>query len=162
MKNIRSSKGQDGFIGALLGLIVIGFVAYMMFVSLFFAVAVPMAINYDNEKEVEERAQYTDLEWIQKEGYDAAQLRYCSKDPNRQYDTFSCTDTIEEWSKTPSAKKVILKGLHSNAKGEWMTENVYYIIQPSNGFEVARYPSMSKVACNYAYEGRTYKCDPSL
>ena len=157
MKNIKSNKSQGGFIGIL----VLIAVAYFVLVPVFFMGATFWAVGYDAEKEAEERAQYTDLEWIQKEGYDAAQRRYCSKDPNRQYDTFSCTDTIEEWSKTPSAKKVILKGLGSNAKDEWMTENRYYAIQ-KDGMEVTRYKSMSKVPCNYAYEGRTYKCDPSL
>ena len=157
MKNIKSNKSQGGFIGIL----VLIAVAYFIIVPIFFMGASIWAVSYDAEKEAEERAQYTDLEWIEKEGYDAAQLRYCSQDPNRQYDTFSCTDTIEEWSKTPSAKKVILKGLGSNAKDEWMTENRYYAIQ-KDGMEVTRYKSMSKVPCNYAYEGRTYKCDPSL
>ena len=157
MKNIKSNKSQGGFIGIL----VLIAAAYFIIVPIFFMGASIWAVSYDAEKAAEERAQYTDLEWIQKEGYDAAQRRYCSKDPNRQYDTFSCTDTIEEWSKTPSAKKVILKGLGSNAKDEWMTENRYYAIQ-NDGMEVMRYKSMSKVPCNYAYEGRTYKCDPSL
>ena len=157
MKNIKSNKSQGGFIGIL----VLIAVAYFIIVPIFFMGASIWAVSYDAEKEAEERAQYTDLEWIEKEGYDAAQRRYCSKDPNRQYDTFSCTDTIEEWSKTPSAKKVILKGLGSNAKDEWMTENRYYAIQ-KDGMEVTRYKSMSKFPCTYAYEGRTYKCDPSL
>ena len=157
MKNIKSNKSQGGFIGIL----VLIAAAYFIIVPIFFMGASIWAVSYDAEKEAEERAQYTDLEWIEKEGYDAAQRRYCSQDPNRQYDTFSCTDTIEEWSKTPSAKKVILKGLGSNAKDEWMTENRYYAIQ-KDGMEVTRYKSMSKVPCNYAYEGRTYKCDPSL
>ena len=160
MKNIKSNKREGGFIGALLGLVAGLFILYITVVTLLFGGAFMWA-DAVNEKNAEYRASFTDLEWIQKEGYDAAQRRYCSKDPNRQYDTFSCTDTIEEWSKTPSAKKVILKGLGSNAKDEWMTENRYYAIQ-KDGMEVTRYKSMSKVPCNYAYEGRTYKCDPSL
>ena len=160
MKNIKSNKREGGFIGALLGLVAGLFILYIIVVTLLFGGAFMWA-DAVNEKNAEYRAQFTDLEWIQKEGYDAAQRRYCSQDPNRQYDTFSCTDTIEEWSKTPSAKKVILKGLGSNAKDEWMTENRYYAIQ-KDGMEVTRYKSMSKFPCTYAYEGRTYKCDPSL
>ena len=155
MKNIRSSKSQGGFIGILILIAV----AYVILVPAFFLIAGLWASGYDAEKEAVERAQYSDLEWIQKEGYDAAQSRYCRKDPTRQYDTFSCTDTIEEWSKTPSAKKVILDGLHRNAYNKWKTDNVYYIIQPSNGFEVAKYPSMSKVPCTYEYLNKTYNCD---
>ena len=154
MKNIKSNKSQGGFIGIL----VLIAAAYFIIVPIFFMGASIWAVSYDAEKEAEERAQYTDLEWIQKEGYDAAQRRYCSKDPNRQYDTFSCTDTIEEWVQTPSAKKVILKGLHIKAKGEWMTENRYYAIQ-KDGFEVMRYRSMSKFPCTYTYLNKTYKCE---
>tara|TARA_R110001632_G_scaffold90448_1_gene194365 strand:+ start:477 stop:956 length:480 start_codon:yes stop_codon:yes gene_type:complete len=157
MKNIKSNKREGGFIGALLGLIVIGFILYITFVTLLFGGMFIWA-GAENEKAAEERAQYTDLEWIQKEGYATAQRRYCSKDPNRQYDTFSCTDTIEEWVQTPSAKKVILKGLHIKAKGEWMTENRYYAIQ-KDGFEVMRYRSMSKFPCTYTYLNKTYKCE---
>ena len=154
MKNIKSNKREGGFIGILL----ICAAAYFVLVPILFMGATFWAVGYDAEKAAEERAQYTDLEWIQKEGYDAAQRRYCSQDPNRQYDTFSCTDTIEEWVQTPSAKKVILDSLHRDAYGKWKTANVYYIIQ-SNGLAVSRYPSMSKVPCTYTYLDKTYKCE---
>ena len=157
MKNIKSNKREGGFIGALLGLVAGLFILYITVVTLLFGGAFMWA-DAVNEKNAEYRASFTDLEWIQKEGYDAAQRRYCSQDPNRQYDTFSCTDTIEEWVQTPSAKKVILKGLHIKAKGEWMTENRYYAIQ-KDGFEVMRYRSMSKFPCTYTYLNKTYKCE---
>jgi len=157
MKNIRSSKGQDGFIGALLGLIVIGFVAYMAFVSLFFAVAVPMAINYDNEKEAEERAQYTDTEWIVKKEYDQAMYR-CRDYPDRKYANFDCNWTSQQWATTPAAIKVITHKMGNIAEAAWAEENVTYYIIEGNPITQKRYPSMSKVPCTYTYLNKTYKC----
>jgi hypothetical protein len=157
MKNIRSSKGQDGFIGALLGLIVIGFVAYMAFVSLFFAVAVPMAINYDNEKEAEERAQYTDTEWIVKKEYDQAMYR-CRDYPDRKYANFDCNWTSAQWAITPAAIKVITHKMGNIAEAAWAEENVTYYIIEGNNITQKRYPSMSKVPCTYTYLNKTYNC----
>ena len=157
MKNIRSSKGQDGFVGALLGLIVIGFVAYMAFVSLFFAVAVPMAINYDNEKEAEERAQYTDTEWIVKKEYDQAMYR-CRDYPDRKYENFDCNWTSQQWATTPAAIKVITHKMGNIAEAAWAEENVTYYIIEGNPITQKRYPSMSKVPCTYTYLNKTYKC----
>ena len=159
MKNIKSNKSQGGFIGALLGLVAAGFILYITVVTLLFGGMFIWA-GAENEKAAEYRATFTDTEWIVKEEYDQAMSR-CTRYPDRKYANFDCNWTSAQWAQTPSAKKVILDGLHSKAKGEWMTENRYYAIQ-KDGFEVMRYRSMSKFPCTYAYEGRTYKCNPSL
>lgn len=157
MKNIRSSKGQDGFIGALVGLIAGLFILYVVVVALMFVVGF-IFVNKENTENREYRASFTDTEWIVKEGYENAQRRYCEEDPNRDYDTFKCSWTEAEWSKTPSAIKLIVRRLGNLAGQEWAEENVIHAIQ-KNGLAVKRYPSMSKVPCTYTYLNKTYNCE---
>ena len=157
MKNIRSSKSQDGFIGEILGFIVGAVILYVVIVTLMFVVGF-IAVAKEGKETREYRATFTDTEWIVKEEYENAQRRYCSEDPNRKYDTFSCSDTIEEWSTTPLAIKAIVPRVGNVAESTWAEENVYYVIQPSNGFSVERYPSMSEVPCTYTYLNKTYNC----
>ena len=155
MKNIRSSKSQDGF--GFIGIIIFLAFAYFVLIPLFFSFAMSWAINFDNEKEAEERAQYTDTEWIVKKEYDQAMYR-CRDYPDRKYANFNCNWTSAQWATTPPAIKAIAHKIGNRAEAEWAEENVTYYLIEGEPITQKRYPSMSKVPCTYTYLNKTYKC----
>jgi len=154
MKNIRSSKGQDGFIGALVGLIAGAFVLYVVFMTLVFVVGFAFVLEEDKE-----RATFTDTEWIVKEEYELARrIVKCITYPDRKYENFDCNWTEAEWATTPPAIKVIHKKLSLHAWTTWVKENTTYIVQ-DNGSTMRWYPEpTAENPCTYTYLDTTYNC----
>ena len=156
MKNIKSNKSQGGFIGALLGLVAGLFILYITVVTLLVGGLFIWA-GAENEKAAEERAQYTDTEWIVKEEYDQAMSR-CTRYPDRKYANFDCNWTSAQWATTPAAIKAITHTMGNIAEAEWAEENVTYYLIEGNPITQKRYPPMSKVPCTYTYLNKTYNC----
>ena len=157
MKNIRSSKSQDGFIGEILGFIVGAVILYVVIVTLMFVVGFTLVAKEGKETR-EYRATFTDTEWIVKEEYGFAQSKYCSEDPNRRYDTFKCSWTEAQWAITPPAIKAITHRMGNSAELAWAEENVTHWIEEGNPVTQKRYPPMSEVPCTYTYLNKTYNC----
>ena len=78
MKNIRSSKSQDGFIGEILGFIVGAVILYVVIVTIMFVVGFTLVAKEGKETR-EYRATFTDTEWIVKEEYEFAQRSIAAK-----------------------------------------------------------------------------------
>ena len=154
MKNIRSSKDQGGFIG----IIILIAVAYFIVIPLFFSFGTNWAVKHDARVSAEERAQYSDTEWVVKKEYELAQSKYCTEDPYRKIASWCSNMTKEEWAKTPSAIKAITNRMGNRAEAAWAEENVTQYTIPGNPTTQKRYPSMSEVPCTYTYLNKTYKC----
>ena len=156
MKNIRSSKGQDGFIGALVGLIAGAFILYIVFMTLAFVVGFAFVAKEGKETR-EYRATFTDTEWILKEEYELA-MGKCSSYPDRKYANFDCNWTEAEWATTPPAIKVILKRLSRHAEHTWVKENTTYIVQDNGSTRRWYSKPTAENPCTYTYLDTTYNC----
>ena len=156
MKNIRSSKSQDGFIGEILGFIVGAVILYVVIVTLMFVVGF-IFVAKEGEETREYRATFTDTEWIVKEEYDQAMSR-CRDYPDRKYANFNCNWTSAQWATTPPAIKAITHRMGNSAELAWAEENVTHWIEEGNPVTQKRYPPMSEVPCTYTYLNKTYNC----
>ena len=156
MKNIRSSKSQDGFIGEILGFIVGAVILYVVIVTIMFVVGFTFVAKEGKETR-EYRATFTDTEWVVKEAYEFA-MRSCTRYPDRKFANFNCNWTEAQWATTPPAIKAITRRMGNSAELAWAEENVTYWIEEGNPVTQKRYPPMSEVPCTYTYLNKTYNC----
>ena len=159
MKNIKSSKGQDGFIGEILGFIVGAVILYIVIVTLMFVVGFTFVAKEGKETR-EYRATFTDTEWVVKEAYEFA-MRSCTRYPDRKYANFNCNWSEAQWATTPLAKKAIIKQLARQAEVKWIEENTTYYVEDNGlGYMATKkkYPSRAEFPCTYTYLNNTYNC----
>jgi len=114
MKNIRSSKGQDGFIGALLGIIVGLAVLYYV---VMFTLMVLVAVFVDNGTE-EEKSGLSPYQFATSQEYGHRQIRY-SCDRKIKVLGFDCDSTYHVWLATASGQHWALEWHNTRASRAW-------------------------------------------